>query len=79
MIFFLNLLHIFYNAKRHKPTKFQAETYLVEFLFPATPSASPRQGTWLTRLDPRPQIDGNLHWVPVQRVLVQIVSCMLLV
>ena len=36
--------------------------------FPTTPSTSQRQGTWLTRLGPRPQIEGTLHWVPVQQV-----------
>ena len=29
--------------------------------------ASPRQRTWLTRPNPRPQIVGTLHWVPVQQ------------
>ena len=27
---------------------------------------SPIQGTWLTRLDPRPQLEGTLLWVPVK-------------
>ena len=31
------------------------------------PSASPRQGSWLTIRDPRPQIVGALHRVPVQQ------------
>ena len=30
------------------------------------PSATPRQGTWLVRLDLKPQIEGTLHWVPVE-------------
>ena len=36
--------------------------------FPTTPSASPRQGTWLTRPHPRPQIEGTLYRVPVQQM-----------
>ena len=32
--------------------------------FPTTTIASPRQGTWLTRPEPRPQIEGLLCWVP---------------
>ena len=31
-----------------------------------TPSASPRQGTWLARPDPRPLVESTLHWVPVK-------------
>ena len=36
--------------------------------FPTKPSATPRQGTGLTKPDSRPQIEGALHWVPVQQV-----------
>ena len=39
---------------------------LGRFFFPITPSASPRQGTWLSRPDPRLQIENTLHWVHVQ-------------
>ena len=38
----------------------------IKLCFPTMPSVSPRQDTWLTRLDPRPQIKGTLYWVPVQ-------------
>ena len=34
------------------------------FKFPATPSASTRQGKWLIRPDSRPQIEVTLFWVP---------------
>ena len=40
----------------------------LKFFPPTTPSASPRQGTMLTRPDSRPQIVGTLHWVPVKQV-----------
>ena len=36
--------------------------------FLTTPIASPRQGIWLTRPDPLPQIEATLSWVPVQKV-----------
>ena len=30
------------------------------------PSVLLRQGTWLTRQDPRPQEESTVHWVPVR-------------
>ena len=33
---------------------------------PTTPSASPRQGTELTRSDPMSQVESTLHWVPLE-------------
>ena len=37
----------------------------ITLFFPTTTIALPRQGTWLTRPDPRPQIErSTLNWVP---------------
>ena len=35
--------------------------------FLTMPNVSPRQGTRLTRPDPRPHIEGTLHWIHVNR------------
>ena len=40
----------------------------VVVFIPTTPSASPRPGTWLTRPDSRPQMEGTPYWLPVQQV-----------
>ena len=37
---------------------------LLFFITSTTPIALPRQGTWLTTPDPRPQIESTLNWVP---------------
>ena len=34
------------------------------FITPTTPNALPRQGTRLTRLDPKPQMGSTPDWVP---------------
>ena len=49
-------------------SKHQLLQFLLRSFFSTTPSASPRQGTWLTRPDPRPEIEGTLHVVPVKQV-----------
>ena len=36
----------------------------IPFFTPTTTIALLRQGTWLTRPDPWPQIEGTLYWVP---------------
>ena len=46
---------------------FQLSDYLTFFLS-TTFSLSPRQAIWLTRPDPRPQMEGTLRRVPVQQV-----------
>ena len=45
---------------------FQPKTWqciCIIFLIEITTIESPRQGTWLTRLDPWPEIEGTLYWV----------------
>ena len=60
-------------SARHRIPKTDrpSATFQVSFnsmFFPSTPIESPRQDAWLTRLDPRLEIEGNLYWVPVQQV-----------
>ena len=44
------------------------DQWSMRLISPAMPSGSPRNGTCLTRPDPRPQTEGTLFWVPVQQV-----------
>ena len=46
----------------------RANWELTNIFSPTTPSESPRQGTWLTRSDLRPQKEVTLLWVLVKQV-----------
>ena len=59
-----NLLEIFLSLKRYKIRS------LFKYPLTTTPSASPRQGTRLTRPDPWPQIVGTL-----KKVLLALANC----